>query len=323
MMRSKKQIICLGILMLFFSCSVIDEKPCRADYILYQYHNNIGQEATSQIYTMTDFIFTKDSVLYRVDDGIMNGKVRKRPLSLPDGEWMILTYGNMESGSRVDYTLGETRLNEMFLRVVRQSTYSGTYSGGEEELKLGNSDRLYFGKLDVTVKAGVTDRVHTVQMANAHIWLSVTVRWENTSNAPTRGNSNLHVRLEHVPAEHSLRHEERWDSLYGIRYHLPLAIESKAPYVTKLTSGTEERDYYFDTYSLRWETGEAPVLRIYDGQKSLINRTIDLNKYFDEQGISLTHTRVQFFQLLVKISANGVITISDLEVADWEEGGGF
>ena len=73
-------------------------------------------------------------------------------------------------------------------------------------------------------------------------------------------------------------------------------------------------------YGLRWESGRAPVLRLYDGETLLVGKDLPLNKYFEEQHIDLTHTRVQFYQLLIEVDDNTVV-ISNISISDWEDGG--
>lgn len=312
------------VLLTLGACSIIDEGECRSEYILYQYRNNVGQDATDQIYKMTDFIFSKDSVLYRVDDNIMNGKMRKRPINLQDGQWIIVTYGNLNGGSRVSYTLGQTKLSEMSARVVSQSTYQGTYAtySVNNGLRLGNSDKLYLGKADVTVKGGYTDKLQTVEMSNVHIRIGFTVIWADVTKAPTRAEgNNLHARLDYVPVEHSFIHDEKYDNLYKIPYWTPRITNEVASLLTPLMGGSETPDrLYFEVYGLRWETGQAPVLKLYDGESPLITKDLDLNKYFNDQKIDLTNTRVQFFQLQIEVRDN-VITISPFGIEPWEDGG--
>lgn len=306
------------------SCSIIDEGGCRSEYILYQYTNNAGQDATEQIFKMTDFIFTKDSVLYRVDDNIMNGNMKRRPLNLPDGEWVIITYGNLNKETRVDYTLGKTKLAEMSAKVVSQSTYQGTYAtySVNNGLRLGNSDKLYFGKTNVTVKGGYADKLQTVEMSNVHIRIGFTVIWADATKAPTRAEANnLHARLDYIPVEHSFVSDEKYDDLYKIPYQIPRITNEVASLLTPLAgeNATPGR-FYFEVYGLRWETAQAPVLKFYDGENPLITKDLDLNRYFNDQKIDLTNTRVQFFQLQVEIRENAVV-ILPLGIQSWEDGG--
>lgn len=61
----------LSAICLLSGCSIIDEDKCVLNYIEYRYLNNVGEDASSlYLNEVTDFIFTKDSVLYRVDEQI-------------------------------------------------------------------------------------------------------------------------------------------------------------------------------------------------------------------------------------------------------------
>lgn len=308
------------------SCSTIEEGACRVKYIDYMYPNNIGEDATDQIYKMTDFIFSKsDSVLRYVNDNITNGQRRRRTINFPDGEWIIITYGNLGAGSRVEYTIGSTKLGQMSTKVVNTPSYSGTYAKsaqGQTVHHLGDSDKLYFGQLELTVKGGVTDRIHKVNMSNAHIWLSAVVRWKDPLKAPSRAEDNLHVRLEYVPVEHSFEHDTKHDNQYDIQFHVPKITDDIASHISQLLSNTygSDNEFQFDTYGLRWETGKAPVLRFYDGEKLLVDKDLDLNRYFLDQKIDLTNSRVQFYQIQMTIDGNTVI-MSPIGIENWEDGG--
>lgn len=319
----KLLVVCL-IVLGFGSCSLIDEGECRTEYILYQYRNNIGVDATEQIFKMTDFIFTKDSVLYRVEDNIMNSKIRKRPLSLPDGDWIIVTYGNMMDASKIDYTIGQSKYADLSLRVISQSTYTGTYAtySVNDKLKLGNSDKLYFGKADVAIKDGYTDRLQVVDMSNVHIRIGFTIIWKNSSRVPTLGNrSNLHARLDYVPVEFHFAYDERNDEQYQIPYKTPRVTDEVVSLLLPMRVGAETPGlFFFDMYGLRWKTGKAPILKLYDGENLLVNKELDLNRYFDDQQIDLTNVRVQFFNLKVEIYENSVI-IFPFGIEPWEDGG--
>lgn len=308
----------------FGSCSLIDEGDCRTEYILYQYRNNVGLEATEQIFKMTDFIFTKDSVLYRVDDNIMNGKMRKRPINLPDGDWIVVTYGNLMDASKVDYTIGVSRYADLSLRVISESTYTGTYAtySVNDKLKLGNSDKLYFGKADVKVIDGYTDRLQVVDMSNVHIRIGFTIIWKDASRAPTRADgNNLHARLDYVPVEYHFAYDQRYDSQYQIPYKtLRITDETVSLLIPMGGSSEISNRFFFEVYGLRWETGKAPILKLYDGDKLLVNKELDLNRYFNDQMIDLTNTRVQFFNLKVEVGENSVI-IFPFGIDSWEDGG--
>lgn len=326
-MKSKPylQIIALLATVGMLACSAIDEGECKVNYINYRYLNNVAEDATEQIYKMTDFIFSaKDSVLFRVDDNIMNGKMRKRPITLPDGAWIIVTYGNLNGGSRVNYTLGQTRMSEMSTRVINTPTYKGAYASRTDvpSLRIGDSDKLYFGKLDLVVSGGYTDRTHTVELSNVHIWLSAVVKWKDATKAPTKASSNLHVRLEYVPVEHSFMHDDKKDATHNIPYRAPKITSERASHISQLHSSTTASDgqFYFNTYGLRWETGKAPTLRFYNGEDLILNKDLDLNRYFSDQSVDLTATRVQFYQLQILIDGDRV-TISNIGIEDWEDGG--
>lgn len=172
----------LSAICLLSGCSIIDEDKCVLNYIEYRYLNNVGEDASSlYLNEVTDFIFTKDSVLYRVDEQITGGRITKRPINLPDGDWIVYSYANLNGGSKVsDYVVGKTSLRELSVRVVNPPTYTGTYaSSSDDSQRVGNSDRLYFGKVSLTVKGGYTEHAQAVDMSNVHIWLSATVRWKN------------------------------------------------------------------------------------------------------------------------------------------------
>lgn len=311
--------LCL-VLPMLSSCSLIEEGECRTGYILYQYRNNIGADASDQIFKMTDFIFTKDSVLYRVDDDITGGRKRRRPIDLPDGEWLIVTYGNLGVNSRMDYTVGTTRFPDISLRVVSPAVNRGESASTFGDIaRQGDSDPLYYGKVAVKVSGGMTNRQHVVDMSNVHIRLSATVRWKNRAEIPTRS-SNLHVRLEYVPVAHSLLSDDKVDAAYAIGYSTPRISDELASHVSGLYGGNNENEFTFSACGLRWETGRIPVLRLYNGDTPLVDKDLPLEKYFSENRLDLTNTRVQFYELLIEIDKTSVV-ISDLRLEDWEDGG--
>lgn len=313
----------LSAICLLSGCSIIDEDKCVLNYIEYRYLNNVSEDANSlYLNEVTDFIFTKDSVLYRVDEQITGGRITKRPINLPDGDWIVYSYANLNGGSKVsDYVVGKTSLRELSVRVVNPPTYTGTYaSSSDDSRRVGNSDRLYFGKVSLTVKGGYTEHAQAVDMSNVHIWLSATVRWKKTMDFFAKSGENLHVRLEYVPVEFGFLNDEKVDNLYGIPYNTPRITEELATYSTRLQPTAVSNEYSFEMYGLRWESGRAPVLRLYDGETLLVGKDLPLNKYFEEQHIDLTHTRVQFYQLLIEVDDNTVV-ISNISISDWEDGG--
>lgn len=325
----KVVMIALGSILLFCSgsCSVIDEDSCKVNHLLYRYMNNVGQESTSlYLNEVTDFIFRKDSVLYRVDEHITNGKIARRPINLPDGDWIIYSYANLNGGSRLStYAVGKTRLSEMSVRVITSPTYSGTYAPDEEgkpTLRLGNADRLYFGKVALSVRGGYTGYTSVIEMSNIHIRLNATVRFLQPIDLQNNIKDNLHVRLEYVPVEFGFKSIDKMDHTYQIAYSTPLITPERASYSTKLDATPVANEYNFQMYGLRWETGGAPILKFYNGETLLINKELPLNKYFNEQRIDLTHTRVQFYNLLIEVDGEHVY-ISDTSIADWEDGGNW
>lgn len=307
------------------SCSIIDESDCRLNYIGYRYLNSVGELATSPyLFKVTDFVFTKDSVLYRVDENIVNGKIAKRPITLPNGEWIIYSYANLTGGSKVgNYVIGQTRLSEMSIRVASTPTYTGTYApgNGAPVLRVGDADRLYFGKVALEVQDGYTKHTQLVDMSNIHIWLSGTVQWAKGAFPSTASDANLHIRLEYVPVEFGFGNDDKMDQLYKIPYSTPRTTTELATYSTALNATEIDGQYAFQMYGLRWEAGNAPMLRIYDGETPLVHKDLALNKFFEEQRIDLSFTRVQFYNLQIKVELDGIVTIADLGISDWEDGG--
>lgn len=311
----------LSAVMLTSSCSLIDEDACQVNYVEYRYMNNQGALSTyPYLVKVTDFIYSKDSILFRVDDNITNGKIAKRPITLPDGDWIVYSYANFNGGSTVSpYVIGQTHLKDMSLRVSSPSGYTGTYAPSEY-LRIGDADRLYFGKLTFTVKDGTTDRPYVVDMSNIHIWLSGTIRWKQPITFSPLEDKDLHVRLEYVPIAFSFMNDDKMDPVFGIPYSTPRITDELAIQPIQLMAGATPQEYTFQMYGLRWETGRAPVLRIYNGETLLVTKELPLNKYFDEQMIDLTQTRVQFFNLLIEVDEN-IVTISDISLKGWEDGG--
>lgn len=316
-------ILSLSFMLQLNSCSMIDEDECQMDHINYRYVNSAGtDDMDDRIYTMTDFIFTKDSVLYRVDENWMNDSRRKRYLDLPDGEWTIVTYGNLSKNSRIEYTVGQTRFSEMSLRVATPPAYAESYADASAETAppVGDADQLYYGKLDLTVKDGYTNQIHYVDMSNVHIRINGIIKWINRAGAPSTANKNLNVRFEYVPVEHSFLTDTHYDKDYQIEFHTPRITEERSAYITKLKYDASDDAFRFSASGLRWETGGAPLLRIYDGDTPLVGKELPLNKYFNDNAIDLTNTRIQYFNLEIKIE-DTEITISDMTFEDWEDGG--
>lgn len=320
--RLPLSLLILTVSWLWIGCSnKILEETCKPDYLVYRYRNNIGENVTKDyIQKMTDFIFTKDSVLYRVDENIHNGRIARRPITVPDGEWIIVSYGNLNGGSECRYVLGKTRMSEMSVRVISQPTYSGTYAQTNAPL-IGNADRLYYGKVKINVQKGKTNGLNTVELSNVHIWLSVNIKWVNGSYPTYAGKSanNLHARLETVPVEHRFIADDKADKDYGIPFSTPRITSERVSQVAKLQA-VSDTEMKFDTYGLRWETGGAPVLTFYDGETRLLQKELPLEKYFSTQFVDLTNTRVQFYQLQILVD-NDRITMFDFGIEDWEDGG--
>lgn len=307
-----KHIFSFLLVILFTSCTKNSEEHAPDDNGLVNFTclDEFGQEDIHlSLLTVSDFIFTSDSVLHQVNTNIRGERIRSRKMDLPDGEWIIVSYGNLGNNSLLSpYVIGKTQLKELRLSIT-STPYGNTHTNE----KIGNSGNLYFSSMKIRIKNGRPEHKTIGYYTPIYAQFTVFVYWADNIVKP-EDIAHLNVTLENVPVSYSAISSLKMDKLYNIPYPLPDPLpESKIQCVPLYPSDTY---YRFDSNSLRFETGKAPTLKLMEGENPL-TKGLDLNILFRKNNIDLSNVRIQNYKLSIRIEKNKIIT-SFMNASGWD-----
>lgn len=298
--------------LLLTSCARLFEEDCPSGNRLnFVYLNENGRDETAlYIHSVRDYIFDKDSILYRVDPPVRGSRVRFRAMNLPDGKWIIVSLANQYDNTSLSaYTIGETRLRDLFV----ESTNPNLTASSPPLLYIGSNDKLYFSSLSMEVKGGLSEGPVTGYYIPAHAQLTAFITWADTMDIP-RKREGLSAVLQGIPVGFGFQSSIRQDRQDGIPFSVPLASVQKGNQRVRLyPSG---HSYRFDAVCMRFETGKAPHLQLMDDSVSL-TKSMNLNEYFNVNNIDLSNTRIQNFSFSIRIEKSKVI-ISPIHILTWD-----
>lgn len=313
-------------LFLFSSCELEQELEV-CDYTLqleYWYAENAGaNDLHLYVRWIDEYIFDDKGILYMINriDTKTCGKRMVSELTLPAGEYTVVSWANIEDASRVTGALaGETSLYDMQVRLEREGNLHK------------RSEDLYSGFRTVTVPETGVSRARMV-MTHSFLTLDVTVRWKSRTPANT---GDFYMTLENTHDRYAfLPHytvSGNWinpfdynEESYAIkdlshRYYLvnreDQALKASHREEVKMDI-TRTINGRFQTYRIRNDS--HPEFCLYGGGKALMKK-IDLHKYFTNMSIELDMNLKQIFYIVVEINGDQV-TVMPLTFTDWINGG--
>lgn len=256
---------------------------------------------SSYVYTLHEYLFDGAGILRQTAFRAVKSGIYTE-MSLPPGDYTLVTWGNVDTISRVTpLQIGITKLSEIQLCTD----------------KAENTEPLYYSCHAFSVgETGVLRR--RVDLLHCHLKLSVTVRWEV---APPPDSGNYRMTLAGIYPAYRFVPEYSLNSLAGEEVCIPYRPESVAG-ITHQTTGKMNisREVEGTFYTYRLHGTDHPVFRLWSGSEPLIHE-IDLYRYFRTMQINLDRNYRQEFNLLMVIDADGNIMVSSLSSGDWIEGG--
>ncbi len=330
------------------SCDIGNERRI-CDYTVQLRYDYNRENTTSQnmldrhVASIDEYLFDEAGVLYLYrrltpDDPCVEGLVSE--LTLPPGRYSVIAWGNCTDINSVTPApvKGVTTRDELLLS--RTGKANAAAMPGDAGTTWQNGDRLYYGYRTFTVSAEGISR-NRVDMIHSHLVLRFRVRWVHSAPAPGNYTAYLsgigsekafmpefiypvqhQVWEAHNPADAS--HDPYPQSCNRVRHHIP-GVHHTDNVKTHRIGVQQGFDYEmwgeFITYRIR--QASHPVLEIYDAAGNKVvhpNKTIDLQKYFNDQGIDLDHTLKQEYEIDILIDGDAIY-VMPLDVEEWEEGG--
>lgn len=317
--------------------------------INFRYHPTPTQEALpTYVGSMTHLLFCNDVLVGTLSiNGTTHGEglfdttteadgstpeatytLRGLRMSLPEGTYTLMTWGNYLSGvSVLEDTvtglapqIGTTRISDVHLSHKKASPANhGT---------LDNCERLYFGHCEFTV-SHVQSASHTVDMLNAHMQLSVMVVWKGVT-PPT----NLRdIRMRLVDTQVGYLHQTTDVLPFSISSPMPTygprevkeyvpACNSNVGTISADVSTLESAKIWSQLIGYRFRDESRPLLSLWsaDGNTRLM-KDIDLGRFFETLGWERTRNHRQYYEILVTIHDNDQVTVEPLENIGWIDGG--
>lgn len=311
------QAILLATLLLpVHSCSLIDEKYEAPVYLFSTYLNAQGVENYENISSATDFFFrSADSVLVAVER-VTGSDILKRRLSLPEGDYIITRWCNINGRTSVAYEIGKTKFRDLSVAITHSSYYS---QKGQDKVNppFDNSDAYYYGKVDASISSDGGGQRIDLPLSNAHMWLILHIKWN--SDESVKGGIN--VTLSDVPAGYGFNCEERLDPHHNVSYQIPYVFNNTFTSLTGSRIDVGNGKYIVSMRTLRWSNDHRPILRIYNGAGELVqNKDLDFTKYLNNNNVVVEDMRVQYLELNISVENNQII-FSPINSFDWDDGG--
>lgn len=317
-MRNRKlfRFTCFRYLVLILALSLIacadmfEERCSVSDSVNFVYLNENNKDETSLLIgSVVDYIFNSDSILFRVDSGIVGDRIRSRSFNLPDGNWHVLSFANVSINSDIPfYTVGRTHMRELYIDVIAKDLLKS-----KDPDYIGNSDNLFFSALQLDQRNGQSQQQITGYYTPAHAQLTVFVTWAEKEDKPLE-TSKLAAVLDGVSGGCMFLSDKKIDNMLELPYAVPSSrsIEKSQ----RILLYPSEDSFRFDAVSMRFETGKAPHLQLMMGTSPL-TKSLDLNRFFNENQIDLSNTRIQNFRLSIRIEKHKVV-ISPIDILAWD-----
>lgn len=284
------------------------------------------------VYRMDEFVFDSAGVLCHRRE-ISSQKGIAAELKLPPGRYTLVSWGNLDSCSRVSRAkVGETRLEDIYLYADHPFGSAGTRSAGGSVQ--ASTEKLYYGYAAFRIAASGVSRGR-VDMVHAHLKLDVAVKWKG--RAPS-DQGDMYMTLSGVYPQYRFEPEfEVKGSAYstysgggasgggmtrsGVWYYIPGRPAGCSPVTWKVAVRmdiTRQVNAQFVTYRLA--SDDHPVLTLYGGGVAL-TKEVDLSRYFETMQIDLDKNLRQEFSLVLEVDGSGGIIVSSATVRDWADGG--
>ncbi len=301
------------------ACSLDDSRDLCCLYaaaMVYSYKPYGAEAFDEHILSLRHFLFQRNG--HFISELPAGDDLKYQPLSLPEGEYTMVTVGNAGEYSQTNH--GEVpHLSGFGLQHV------GTHSAAPDALK--NTDELYWGVRDFSVddEGLLIDPVGrtrisaasplTTYMNNIHCHLTVKVEW---SNVPEHIGT-YEMELDGVPAAYSLDPDEAADA-DGFIVPVHSALHRH-----RLCVGMQAHELNGEFVTLRYTDEAIPVLRLrFAGQQ--VGPDIDLKRAFNTWGWRPSAVHVQKYAIKVRMHRNGTAELTPLveaSVEDWVDGGSF
>lgn len=303
-----------AFLLVMHGCSLIDEEYDSPAYLVSTYLNAQGRENYDNISTATDFFFrANDSILVAVER-VTGSDILKRRLSMPDGDYIIIRWCNMNVRTDVQYEIGTTKFNELFLAVKHRG--HGLKRKIKEELPFDNADSYYYGKVDASISSDGGQRIE-LPLSNAHMYLMLHIKWKSLESMK----GGISVTLSGIPGGYGFDCKQRLDPNYNISYQTPCVWNNSFASLTGSVIDMSHGDYIVSMRTLRWNNDHHPILRIYNGAGELVqNKQMDFTKYLANNDIEVESMRVQYLELNIFVEDDQIV-FSPVDSFDWEDGG--
>ncbi len=300
--------------------------------------NMLGKYVNS----IDEYLFDEAGILYAVNP------VQQDPCTgewtshyaLPPGRYSVIAWGNRSDVNTVSPApvKGVTTRDELLLdRTELPNAIAMPCDAGTT---WQNGDRLYYGYRTFTVAPKGISRVR-VDMIHSHLVLRFRVRWTHDAPAPGQyaaylkdiGSEKAFMPEYIYPVQFqdwaihncdNTAHDPYPQVSEEVRHDIPCVhyTSNVLKHRIDVRQGLDlEMWGEFVTYRIR--QASHPVLEIYDtGGNKVVHptKTIDLQRYFDDQGIDLDHTLKQDYEIDILIDGD-MIYVTTFNVEEWDEGG--
>lgn len=313
-------------------CSIEDSRDeCCGELVLHFRYTRGGDDMFARRITcISHWLFDSEGRLIQQIDPAAD-QMQVLPLTLPDGDYAILSVANMAATERMHSQVGVTDAAEIMLELERL----------EEETEKDNCSRIYYGYR--TFRADGTRSLHYhSDMSNAHCVLDVTVRWKG--NAPVHA-APYTLRLDNIAGRYSSMLPEQQVVVnerpapasragYGYTEDDPMeCTEGRVVHSFPrscsqvITRHKQDAPMYnnqvrTEFVTLRYRDDQIPTVSMSNGASQVL-RPIDLTDTFRRNGWVLDRNIEQKFAIIIEIGDDGTVTVYPAEVHsnDWEDGG--
>lgn len=340
--------VCVAAVAPMVSCD-IEYEPEVCDHnveIVYWYDAEMSaadNRLSDVVSTLDEYIFDGDGVLYDWRSVPVDECTGGFPstTTLPPGRYSVVTWGNRtDINTPNEVRKGVTRREQMLLSP--DCCYSGPHTdaaAGCNTLQ-DNGDRLYYAYRTFTVpevgKASVR-----AQLVHSHLVLRYRIRWRGTAPANT---GDFHTDLDSISSRYAFMPQFKYR--YGAcrdfdpadddyrrkctehRHFIKTVFDNRA-YRHRIDvdmNGDKQIYGEFVSYRLRnttpvtmslWSAGRTTRA----GEPVQLMKDVDLGGWFYRKGIELDRNLKQDFYLDFEILDDGRVIVSEMEIADWTDGG--
>lgn len=310
----KKEILfslCLSLFCALTGCTFFNETDvCPYNLRLeYWYAGNSAQNVLP-LYAenLRQYLFDAEGKLFSIET-LRGDSIEGWNGELPAGDYTVVVWGNIDDTSEKQLPAeGAQSLGELTLSAVQAGVPPGYR---------GNTSRLYYGSASFTVEEGRVTR-QRIYLSHAHAVLSVTVRWMDEELMPPAGGT-YRMQLRNVPAVYGF--VKGWETAMptgdGV-YAVPRIGSTQTHHETRADmSYDNEVEGTFVTFRYTGSTHPMWSLR---RNGELIEKELDLYKFFSTLPMDMDRNVEQEFDILISIYADRII-VTLATGSDWNEGG--